>query len=125
MQLRILCCLPLVFALVMVAQTNRGSISGSVSDSSGAAIPGATVRIRNLSTNQAVSVQASHEGNFTAPALDPVEYLIEAKAAGFQTAVAKQVKVDTAGNTAVHFTLKPQSVETSVEVTAEGAAIQP
>jgi hypothetical protein len=113
----------LLSVAVVLAQTNRGSVSGSVSDASGAAVPAAEVTVRNLATNQVTVVKASAEGNFVVPALDPVEYSVGVRAAGFQAAEVKRLKVDTAGNTSVQFTLKPQAVETVVEVSAEGAAV--
>ena len=108
----------LLSVAVVLAQTNRGSVSGSVVDASGAAVPAAEVTVRNLATNQVTVVTASAEGNFVVPALDPVEYSV-----GVRAAEVKRLKVDTAGNTSVHFTLKPQAVETMVEVSAEGAAV--
>jgi hypothetical protein len=113
-------CLFVAFAM---AQTNRGALSGSITDSSGAAIPSAKILVRNLNTNQAIEVQSSREGNFSVPALDPVDYSIEASAPGFQRALIRQLKVDTAGTTSVQLILKPQSVESSVDVTAELPAI--
>lgn len=113
----------LLSVAVVLAQTNRGSVSGSVVDASGAAVPAAEVTVRSLATNQVTVVTASAEGDFVVPALDPVEYSVGVRAAGFQAAEVKRLKVDTAGNTAVHFTLKPQAVETVVEVSAEGAAV--
>jgi hypothetical protein len=113
----------LLTGLSLVGQTNRGSLSGSVEDSSGAAIPSATVTIRNLATGQVMKLTTSQAGLFSAPALDPVDYSVEVKAAGFQSALVKQVKVDTASSAAVKLVLKPQSVETTVEVTATASAI--
>src|SRR5688572_16039954 len=67
------------------AQT-LGTITGDVKDSSGAAIPGATVTVQNVGTN-AVRTQHSNEvGNFTFPAMPPGEYLVKAELQGFTTA---------------------------------------
>ncbi len=121
--MRALFAILIVCGITLSGQTNRGSIGGSVTDSSGAAVPSAAITIRNLSTNQVVRLQASPEGRFTAPALDPVDYSVEARAAGFQVTIVKQVKVDTASNASLTFTLRPLSVDTAVEVTAGSSAI--
>src|SRR5262245_18719310 len=69
-------------ALTVIAQTNSGSISGAVRDQSGAVIPNATVRIVNMGTNAAVTVQTDSEGRYQAPVLPTGRYQIEASGKG-------------------------------------------
>src|SRR5205823_13641851 len=68
-------------ALAGIAQTNKGGISGTVFDSNGAAVPGATVTITNLGTGQKMTLTTTDTGGFSAQSLDPVTYsgLVEAK----------------------------------------------
>ena len=82
-----------------IAPPNRGGISGTVFDSTGAVVSGATVTITNVGTNHIVKLITSTEGAFTATALDPVVYSITVEAAGFKKAVVNNVKVDTATTT--------------------------
>jgi len=60
--------------LSLVAQTNKGSISGTVFDSSGGVLPSALVTITNLGTGHKVVLETSDQGTYIAPNLDPVEY---------------------------------------------------
>ena len=98
--------LALFAALPLWAQTNKGSISGTVFDQSGAALPGATVTIINLGTSHKIVVQATDKGAYLAPNLDPVEYRIEVEAPGFKKAFVERVKVDTATPVTVNLTMQ-------------------
>ena len=62
--------------MMVFAQTNRGSISGTITDATGAVIPGAVVTITNVGTNQAQKLTTSGDGAFTASSLEPVVYRI-------------------------------------------------
>jgi hypothetical protein len=54
----------------VIAQTNKGGISGTVVDPNGAAVPGATVTITNIGTGQKTTVTTSESGAFTVLSLD-------------------------------------------------------
>jgi carboxypeptidase family protein len=109
----------IVCAAVVCAQTNRGGISGTVFDSTGAVVSGATVTITNVGTNHIVKLTTSTEGAFTATALDPVVYSITVEAAGFKKAVVNNVKVDTATTANINVSLQPGGVETVIDVTSD------
>lgn len=115
--------LALILAGVCLAQTNRGAISGTVFDPTGAVVPGAAVTVTNLGTNQKIKLTASEAGSFTAQDLEPVEYRIEVETAGFKKSIVERVKVDTASTASVDITLQTGTVETQVIVTAEAAAV--
>src|SRR5262245_37024196 len=102
-----------------IAQTNRGGISGTVFDSTGAVVSGASVMITNVGTNHTVRLTTSAEGSFAATALDPVVYSVTVEAAGFKKTVVNSVKVDTATTANVNVTLQPGGVETVIDVTAD------
>src|SRR5438128_12653195 len=99
-------CFIIICAAVTVAQTNRGGISGTVADTTGAVIPGAAVTITNLGTNQAVKLTTSAEGAYSASSLEPVVYSITLEASGFKKAVVN-VKVDTATIVTANVTMEP------------------
>ncbi|MBO0798220.1 MAG: carboxypeptidase regulatory-like domain-containing protein, partial [Blastocatellia bacterium] len=101
------------------AQTNRGGISGTVSDNSGAAVAGATVIITNLGTNQATKLVTSESGAYNAPSLEPVNYCVMVQAQGFKKGLVANVKVDTASFVTVNVTLEPGQLTESVSVAAE------
>jgi hypothetical protein len=62
-----------------------GDIAGTVTDSSGAAVPGAKVTARNTGTGQVKDVTTSGAGNYRIPLLQPGKYTVTATADGFQT----------------------------------------
>src|SRR5690348_8360171 len=61
----------LVFCLPATAQVRFGSVVGSVSDPTGAALPGATVTLTNLATNDKRTVQSEGNGSYSFPNLAP------------------------------------------------------
>ena len=88
----------LICAVVVNGQTNRGAISGTVLDQNGAAVPGATVTITNIGTNQSTTVTTSSAGSFSVSSLEPVAYRVVVEAAGFKKAILESLKVDTASD---------------------------
>jgi len=106
----------LLGAVVLQGQTNRGGITGTVLDSSGAAVPGATIIVRNSGTNQEMRTKSSAEGAYSVLNLDPVIYSVTAEATGFEREIVSNVKVDTAGIQTVNLTLHTGGITTTVEV---------
>src|SRR5271155_5392581 len=100
------------------AQTNRGSISGTVTDPSSAVVPGATVKVTNMGTNEARIVTTATNGTLSVTDLEPVDYRVEIEAQGFKKEVVDHVKVDTASIATVRVTLETGSVDTKVTVQA-------
>jgi len=109
----------LLGASVAFGQTNKGTISGTVFDANGAAVPGATVTITNLGTNQATTLTTSSSGAFTLASLDPVTYSVEVEATGFKRARVETVKVDTASTASVNILLETGSVQEQITVVAD------
>ena len=110
-------------APLLLAQTNRGGIAGTIFDPSGAVVPGAIVKVTNIGTNHTVTLTASAEGRYSAGLLEPVNYRITVEAPGFRTAVVEPVKVDTSSMLTANVTLQPSGVTTQVTVTAEAAIL--
>src|SRR5437660_932209 len=104
----------LLGAFCLPAQTNRGGISGTVQDQSGAVIPGAKVVVTNQRTNEARHITVTGSGTFLVPDLDPVSYNVSVEAAGFKKQLVEGVKVDTASIASVLITLEPGAVQTQV-----------
>jgi hypothetical protein len=109
--------------VVVIGQTNKGGISGTVLDANGGAVPGATVTVTNLSTNQAQSTTTSESGSFSISSLDPVTYNIMVEAAGFKRATLEKIKVDTATTASANIMLEVGKVEETVVVTSDAATI--
>src|SRR5689334_5568205 len=83
MKLRVLTAL-LSISAALFAQDFRATLTGTVTDPSGAAIPAATVKATNIATNAVKEVKTTSDGAYTIPYLDPGNYDIEALASGFQ-----------------------------------------
>lgn len=100
------------------AQTTTGSIYGTVTDPSGAAIPGATVTERNLQTGEKQATQTNSSGSYTFPALTPGNYSVSAAGTGFNTETQNGVRLDVSQNVHVSFLMRPGSTSQTVTVTA-------
>src|SRR5881296_2979348 len=85
-------CILMVFvSLAIWGQTERGNITGAVTDTTGAAVPGAVITITNLATNQSVTVTATGAGDYNGPNLPPGYYRLEFAATGFKKTVRDNV----------------------------------
>src|SRR3982751_68141 len=84
-----------LLSLTIIGQTNKGGISGTVTDSKGSPIAGASVTITNKGTNQATTLVTSEEGAYTLNTLDPVVYNVSVEAANFKKTLVENIKVDT------------------------------
>ena len=102
-----------------LAQTFRGSVIGTVTDSSGAAVPGATVTVKNEDTGLTRTTVTSEDGSYSVPELPVGKYDITITKSGFQTALTKAVRVDVAAQARVDTVLKPGEVNQQVVVSAE------
>src|SRR5665811_2018805 len=89
MRLRLTLAFLLCGAVSLAAQTFRGTILGSVTDSSGAAVSGASVAARNTATGQQRTTQTSGDGSYSIPELPIGTYEVTASQAGFQTWVTR------------------------------------
>jgi hypothetical protein len=76
-----------LLATPLAAQQGRGSIQGTVADSSGAAIGGANVSVINIETNSTFVAQTNSDGFYTAPTLPVGNYTVTAEKQGFKRAV--------------------------------------
>jgi carboxypeptidase family protein/TonB-dependent receptor-like protein len=113
----------LLAAPLCVAQT-YGEITGAVTDASGASIAGAEITITNLATNQVRQATTSAAGTFAIPFLVPGRYRVEAKSAGFKSAVAAERLLQVGDVMKVDFTLEVGAVSESVEVAASAEMLQ-
>jgi hypothetical protein len=99
-------------------------LSGTVVDSSGAAIPGASVTVRNDATGATYQAVTGDKGTFTVPALQAGTYTVKISLSGFKQAVLKEVKLLAATPGSVRATLEVGGVEETVVVQAESPLVQ-
>lgn len=104
------------------AQKITGTISGVVTDPSGAVLPGATVQITNVATGLVRNVVTNDMGEYTAPDLINGVYTIVVKQANFKEGVVKNVELHVASTALVNVQL--QLGNTAEQVTVEANAIQ-
>src|SRR5262249_10566780 len=106
------------------AQKITGTITGTVTDTSGAAVPGATVTINNTATNKVQTATTDAQGGYTFAELPESTYQVEVKANGFQDYIAKGAVVHVATTTNVNAQLQLGSISQSVTVQANAIQVQ-
>ena len=111
-----------VLTLSLLAQAPTGTISGVVTDDSGAVIPGARVTITNKATNSARTASMNAEGFFTAPALNVGDYEVRAEVKGFRTLV-RAATVQAGESTQVNMRMSIGQAQEVVTVDAATAAV--
>jgi hypothetical protein len=106
------------------AQTTFGSIVGSIKDSTGAVLPGATVTASNDATGVTREVTTSGTGDFVVAELLPGTYTVTAKLAGFKTLVRSGVEVRINQAATVDLSMNLGEVTQSVQVTGQVPLLQ-
>src|SRR5947209_6117474 len=102
------------------AQTDRGTITGTVSDATGAVIPGATVEAKNTATGTVFTAGSSETGNYTLPQLPAGTYEISVTLPGFKKYVRPAVTI--AATQTVRIDAALQVGANTEAVTVEAAA---
>ena len=106
----------MVFGTPASAQT-LGTITGEVKDTTGAALPGATVTAQNIGTNAVRTQQSNDVGAYTFPAMPPGAYLVKAELDGFRIA-QNRVELHVEETLRVSLTLEIGGITETTEVTA-------
>lgn len=115
----------LSLSVVATAQELAATLNGTVSDPSGAVVPGATVIVHSEDTGADIrSVTTSSSGSFNITNLAAGKYTVSVNIAGFQTFVAKDVILNVAEKHTLDVQLKAGQVSERIEVTAENTPIQ-
>ena len=109
-------------ALPLVAQTVTGTMRGTVTDRSGAVLPGVTISIKSADTGQERILTTDKDGSFNAPFLQLGRYNVQAELSGFGTMKHNNVRVDLNQTTVQDFVLDPAMQET-VTVNADAPRI--
>jgi hypothetical protein len=117
MRLR-LCSFIMVVPGLVYAQTERGNITGMVSDPTSAVIAGATVTATNRATNTTATAVSTAAGEYNLPNLAPGEYRVEVSAPGFKRYLRERVTLTAAGTVRIDAQLEVGQVSESIEVSA-------
>jgi hypothetical protein len=81
-----------------LAQSDRGTLTGTVTDRTGATIPKAMVAAANLQTGERTEVETTSAGDFSIPNLPSGQYMLEVKAQGFNTYLQKGITISVASS---------------------------
>ncbi len=114
------------FTLVQLpsqAQVANGAISGTVTDSSGAIVPSATVTITNKATGVGHTLQTDSAGFYSAEGLTVGQYMVKVTKSGFQTGVTDGIQIDPGTRRTNNVSLTVGEVSSSVEVTTNSQQI--
>jgi outer membrane receptor protein involved in Fe transport len=124
----VLCSLALVAALLLssnaFAQGITGSITGNVTDSTGAAIPGATVTITQITTNSVHTTTTSDVGSFTVTQLPPGDYTVKIDKAAFKSYQQQKLTLAIDQTAQINAALEVGSSGETVMVTGAPPVIQ-
>src|SRR5437763_14873577 len=113
----------LLACAMLFGQSERGTISGTIHDASGASVPGAKVSITSTATNTTQVYTTTDSGDFTAPSMAVGQYDIRIEKTGFRTAELRGVTVNAATSVRADASLEVGSAATTVEVQATGVQL--
>ena len=113
-----------LLAAPLAAQSELATLTGSVSDPTGAVVAGVTVKATNAATNISMSVQTNESGRYFMPSLKPGVYTVTASNAGFKTSVNTGVTLQVNDVARFDITLQVGDVAEQVTVTSEAPLLQ-
>jgi hypothetical protein len=117
-------CITLIFSPPLSAQTTYGSIAGTVTDPSGAAITDAQVTVTNVATAEKRVEPTGVDGLYSFVNLLPGRYRIDVEKAGFKRTTRSDVIVDVGQSIRIDLTMQVGDVTQTVEVTGETPQLQ-
>ncbi|HZO54366.1 MAG TPA: carboxypeptidase regulatory-like domain-containing protein, partial [Bryobacteraceae bacterium] len=116
------CTTLLLFSHIAFAQGERGTITGTVTDSTGGIVAGASVVLRNTATNIRTNAEANSAGIYVFPALNPGMYEITVEKQGFKQRRISNIPLATGTTVTIDAQLDVGAVTESVQV--EASAVQ-
>jgi hypothetical protein len=114
----------LFLSVPVAAQVSGATLSGLISDPSGAGIPNADIAIKNVGTGEVRSVPTNGDGFYSAPNLLPGNYEVTITAQGFDKIVQKGVTLTVGAQQALNLTVRVGQVTQTVEVMAAPPEVQ-
>ncbi|MET0213426.1 MAG: TonB-dependent receptor, partial [Vicinamibacterales bacterium] len=121
-------CLVAVVALLQpssgMAQTGAASLTGLVSDQSGATVPGATVTATNQATNVTYTAVSNQAGNYTVTSLPVGTSIVKAELSSFKTAATKPIQLEAMQIARIDFKLELGALQETVEVSSDAQVLQ-
>lgn len=112
-----------IFAPNMLSQTFTGTMSGKVTDTNGAIVSGATVKITQVGTNRSQSIVTNNDGEFLAPQLTPGNYTVQVEANNFKVLNKTDVVLETQQTLRMNLVLEAGNIDEQVTISSETPAI--
>ena len=112
------------WAIPAEAQVAGATLSGVITDDSGAPVPDAKISIKNVAAGTVREVTSNADGLYSAPNLLPSTYEVTVSAKGFATLVQKGIRLTVGAQQALNFGLKIGQITQTVEVTAAPPTVQ-
>jgi Carboxypeptidase regulatory-like domain/TonB dependent receptor len=109
---------------IVQAQTELGTVAGTVTDPKGSAVPRADVVVLDVATGRTYRTVTSDSGEFVVPNLTPGEYSVTASMAGFKTLEQKGIILQVGGRISVPLKLEVGQAAEHVEVTGQAPLVQ-
>ena len=110
-------------AAVLSAQSDTATISGTVTDASGAAVVGAKIEVKNVGTGIAQARTSDNQGRYRVPELIVGNYEVQATQTGFQTVIHKGITVTVGGEAIIDFALPIGQAQQTVTVEAQASQV--
>ena len=108
----------------LCGQTSTGEINGTVIDPSGAAVPGATIKLVNKATKIETQATANEDGYFTFVNVKPGSYVLRVEATGFKQALTAPFNLGVSETLTQNIALAVGNVSETVEVSASSEVLQ-
>jgi hypothetical protein len=110
-------------AVATTAYAQNAQIAGTVKDSSGGVIPGATITARNVDTGFTRTAVTDAQGEYRLPSLPPGRYTLSTELTGFTTETRPDVTLMIDATATINFALKPAAIAETVTVTGESPIV--
>jgi len=108
----------------LLGQAATAAVTGRVMDSSGAAVPGAVLTVKNTATSATQTVNTDEQGRYTVPDLPIGPYEVTVSKTGFQNAVRTGLTLDVGSAPVLDFQLKVGQATETVNVSAEASQVE-
>src|SRR5579864_72007 len=113
-----------VMSLSLLAVGQQATIVGTVTDPSGATLPGVTITVTNLDSSAVKKIQTNEAGQYVVPDLNIGHYSIKAESSGFKTAEQTNVALQVGDRDRIDFTMQVGGAQETVTVEANPVRVQ-
>jgi len=111
-------------SIPLFAQSDRGTITGTVLDPAGAVVPGASVTVTSAATGTSTKTVTTSAGDYTVPSLPAGAYSVTVEAAGFKKVTENGIRVEVAATARINVNLQIGTTSESVSVTGEAPLLK-